>query len=70
MKTLKAIPLSELVKKAGSKRRVAQIAGLQNLGSVNQESVLIGGILYCPSKSTSDWDKVSQKLVENQLWQK
>ena len=70
MKTLTAVPLNELVKKAGSKRRVAQIAGLQNLGSVNQESVLIGGVLYCPSKSTADWAKVNQKLVENALWQK
>ena len=68
MEKLTAIPLSELVKKAGSKRRVAQIAGLQNLGSVNQESVLIGGLLYCPSKSTADWDKVNQKLVESELW--
>ena len=70
MKTLIAIPLNELVKKAGSKRRVAQIAGLQNLGSLSHQSVLIGGVLYCPSKSTADWDKVNQKLVENQLWQK
>ncbi len=42
MKTLTAIPLSELIKKAGSKRRVAQIAGIQNLGSLSHESVLIG----------------------------
>lgn len=65
MKTLIAIPLSELVKKAGSKRKVAQLAGIQNLGSLSHESVLIGGLLYCPSKSTADWVKVNQKLVEN-----
>ena len=68
MEKLIAIPLSELVKKAGSKRKVAQIAGIQNLGSLSHQSVLIGGVLYCPSKSTADWVKVNQKLVENQLW--
>ena len=58
MKTLTAIPISELIKKAGSKRRVAQIAGIQNLGSINQDSVMIDGVLFCPSKSTADWGKV------------
>ena len=42
MKTLTAIPIAELIKKAGSKRKVAQIAGIQNLGSLSHESVLIG----------------------------
>lgn len=68
MEKLTAIPLNELVKKAGSKRKVAQIAGLQNLGSVNQESVLIDGVLYCPSKSTADWAKVNRELVEGAQW--
>ena len=70
MKTLTAIPLSELIKKAGSKRRVAQIAGLQNLGSLSHQSVLIGGKMYRPSISTADWGEVYKQLVENQLWQK
>ena len=63
MKTLTAIPLSELIKKAGSKRRVAQIAGIQNLGSLSHESVLIGDRMYRPSISTADWAKVSKELV-------
>ena len=63
MKTLTAIPLSELVKKAGSKRKVAQIAGIQNLGSLSHESVLIGDKMYRPSISTADWDKVNRELV-------
>lgn len=54
----KLITLTELAKRAGSKRRLAQIAGLQNLGSINQDSVLIDGVLFCPSKSTTDWGKV------------
>ena len=29
---------------AGSKRKLAQIAGLQNIGSINQDSVLIDGM--------------------------
>ena len=62
MKTLTAIPISELIKKAGSKRRVAQIAGIQNLGSINQDSVMIDGVLFCPSKSTADWSKVWGEL--------
>ena len=41
MKTLTAIPIAELIKKAGSKRRVAQIAGIQNLGSLSHESVVM-----------------------------
>ena len=63
MKTLTAIPLSELIKKAGSKRRVAQIAGIQNLGSLSHESVLIGDRMYRPSISTADWNKVRRALV-------
>ena len=70
MKTLTAIPLNELVKKAGSKRRVAQIAGLQNLGSLSHQSVLIGGRMYRPSISTADWGEVYKQLVENAPWQK
>ena len=66
MKTLTAIPLSELIKKAGSKRRVAQIAGIQNLGSLSHESVLIGDRMYRPSISTADWVKVSKELVGSQ----
>ena len=67
MKTLKAIPIAELIKKAGSKRRVAQIAGIQNLGSLSHESVLIGDRMYRPSISTADWSKVNKKLVESEL---
>lgn len=66
MKTLTAIPLSELIKKAGSKRRVAQIAGIQNLGSLSNESVLIGDRMYRPSISTADWNKVNKQLVESE----
>lgn len=67
MKTLKAIPISELIKKAGSKRKVAQIAGIQNLGSLSHESVLIGDRMYRPSISTADWAEVNKELVENEL---
>lgn len=67
MKTLKAIPISELIKKAGSKRKVAQIAGIQSLASLSQESVLIGDRMYRPSISTADWGKVSKELVESEL---
>lgn len=63
MKTLKAVPISELIKKAGSKRKVAQIAGIQNLGSLSHESVLIGDRMYRPSISTADWAKVNRELV-------
>lgn len=63
MKTLTAIPLSELIKKAGSKRKVAQLAGIQNLGSLSHESVLIGDRMYRPSISTADWGKVNKELV-------
>lgn len=65
MKTLTAIPLSELIKKAGSKRRVAQIAGIQNLTSLSHESVLIGDRMYRPSISTADWGEVYKQLVDN-----
>lgn len=58
----KLITLAELAKRAGSKRRLAQIAGLQNIGSINQDSVLIDGVLFCPSKSTADWGKVWDEL--------
>ena len=63
MKTLTAIPLSELIKKAGSKRRVAQIAGIQNLGSLAHECVLIGDKMYRPRISTADWGRVNKELV-------
>ena len=63
MKTLTAIPISELIKKAGSKRKVAKIAGIQNLGSLSHQSVLIGGVMYRPSISTADWGKVNRELV-------
>ena len=63
----KLITLAELAKRAGSKRKLAQIAGLQNLGSINQDSVLIDGVLFCPSKSTADWSKVNKQLVEDKL---
>ena len=66
MKTLTAIPLSELVNKAGSKRKLAQIAGIQNLGSLSHESVLIGDRMYRPSISTADWGKVNRELVESE----
>lgn len=58
----KIITLAELAKRAGSKRKVAQLAGLQNLGSINQDSVMIDGTLFCPSKSTADWKKVWAEL--------
>lgn len=67
MKILTAIPLAELIKKAGSKRKVAQLAGIQNLGSLSHQSVLIDGVMYRPSISTADWSKVSKELVENEL---
>ncbi len=63
MKTLTAIPLSELIKKAGSKRKVAKIAGIQNLGSLSHQSVLIDGCMYRPSISTANWNKVHEELV-------
>lgn len=66
MKTLTAIPLSELIKKAGSKRKVAQLAGIHNLGSLSHQSVLIDGVMYRPSISTADWNKVYKQLVENE----
>ena len=62
MKTLTAIPISELIKKAGSKRKVAQIAGIQNLGSLSHQSVLIDGVMYRPSISTANWGKVWGEL--------
>lgn len=62
----KLITLAELAKRAGSKRKLAQMVGLQNLGSINQDSVLIDGILFCPSKSTADWGEVWAEL-ENKL---
>ena len=34
---LTAIPLSELIKKAGNKRRLSKIAGIQNLGGLSHE---------------------------------
>ena len=58
MKQHKIITLTELAKRAGSKRKLTQLAGIQNLGSINQDSVLIDGVLFCPSKSTADWCKV------------
>lgn len=66
MKTLIAIPISELIKKAGSKRKVAQIAGIQNLASLSSESVLIGDRMYRPSISTADWEEVYKQLVESE----
>jgi hypothetical protein len=69
MKTLTAIPLRELVKIAGSKRKVAQLAGSQNLGSLSHESVLIGDRMYRPSISTADWGKVYKELVESEKCQ-
>jgi len=69
MKTLKAIPISELIKKAGSKRKVAQIAGIQNLGSLSHQSVLIDGVMYRPSISTADWAEVYKQLVESETCQ-
>ena len=66
MKTLKAIPLSELIKKAGNKRRLSIIAGIQNLGSISHDSVLIDGRMYRPSISTADWDNVYKLLVESE----
>ena len=62
----KIITLTELAKRAGSKRKLAQIAGLQHIASINQDSVLIDGILFCPSNSTADWSKVWAEL-ENKL---
>lgn len=66
MKTLTAIPIAELIKKAGSKRKVAQLAGIQNLGSLSHESVLIGDKMYRPSISTADCGKVNKELVESE----
>ena len=66
MKTLTAIPLSELIKKAGNKRRLSKIAGIQNLGSLSHQSVLIDGVMYRPSISTADWNKVNKQLVESE----
>lgn len=60
---LTAIQIAELTKKAGSKRKVAQLAGIQNLGSLSHESVLIGDRMYRPSISTADWGKVNKELV-------
>ena len=65
MKTLTAIPLSELIKIAGNKRRLSKIAGIQNLGSLSHESVLIDGRMYRPSISTADWGEVYKQLVES-----
>lgn len=62
----KIITLADLAKRAGSKRKLAQIAGLQNLGSLSNESVLIDGRMYRPSMSTADWGKVWAEL-ENKL---
>ena len=58
----KLITLTDLAKRAGSKRKLAQLAGLQNIGSINQDSVMIDGILFCPSKSTAEWGKVWAEL--------
>ena len=65
MKTLTAIPIAELIKKAGNKRRLSKIAGIQNLGSLSHESVLIGDRMYRPSISTADWGEVYKQLVES-----
>lgn len=68
MKTLTAIPLSELIKIAGNKRRLSKIAGIQNLGSLSHQSVLIGDRMYRPSISTADWAEVYKQLVESEKW--
>jgi hypothetical protein len=44
----KIITLTDLAKRAGSKRKLAQMVGLQNLGSINQDSVLIDGVCIDP----------------------
>lgn len=62
MKQHKIITIAELAKRAGSKRKLAQLAGLQNIGSINQDSVMIDGVLFCPSKSTADWGKAWNEL--------
>lgn len=67
MKTLTAIPIAELIKKAGNKRRLSIIAGIQNLGSLSHDSVMIDGRMYRPSISTADWDNVYKLLVEREL---
>ena len=63
MKTLTAIPISELIKKAGSKRKVAKIAGIQNIGSLSHQTVWNGGDMCRPSISTAEWGKVNRELV-------
>lgn len=63
MKTLTAIPIAELIKKASSKWKAAQTADIQNLGSLSHQSVLIGDRMYRPSILTVAWAKVNRELV-------
>lgn len=63
MKTLTAIPISELIKKAGSEKRLAELAGIRDLKSLSTELVMINGRMYRPSISTGDWNKVYEELV-------
>lgn len=66
MKTLTAIPLSELIKEAGSEKHLAELAGLRDLKSLSSELVMINGRMYRPSISTGDWAKVNRVLAENE----
>ncbi|MFA7174484.1 MAG: hypothetical protein WC340_13955 [Kiritimatiellia bacterium] len=63
MKTMTAIPLSELIKKAGSEKSLAELAGIRDLKSLSTKLVMINGCMYRPSISTGDWAKVSKELV-------
>ncbi len=67
MKTLTVTPLRELIKKAGSEKRLAEIAGIRDLKSLSTELVMINGRMYRPSISTADWDKVNKELVEGDV---
>lgn len=66
MKTLTVIPLSELIKKAGSEERLAELAGIRDLKSLSTKLLMIDGVMYRPSISTGDWVNVYKQLVESE----
>ncbi len=66
MKTLTAIPIAELIKKAGSEKSLAELAGIRDLKSLSAKLVMINGCMYRPSISTADWNKVYEELLESE----
>ena len=61
---MQVIPLRTLFAHAGSKTRVALLAGRRDMGRISDDSVLIDGKLYVPSAADYDWENVLRELVE------